>query len=425
MSFLDFLTDGKPIPVATGVTSMTESTALPDWYTAAAQQTLANQAALMAQPYTTFQGPRVAGFTPAQQQAFQQTASASQLAQPGLSRASGALGSVAASSAGAKAASGYLGQAAGLSGLAAAQPAFGQAQQYVGQATQGGGLEAAQPYLTGASQTSVANIADYMNPYTQQVVDRIGEVGLRTLQERLIPGISDQMTAAGQFGGTRQAELMGRALRDTMGEISAQQAAALASGYGQAATLSSGDLTRQAQLASTAGQLGTAGQEAMLQAAQQMGTLGQYAGQLTGQEQQNLANIGSTAGTLAQGDAGNRIRAAQAQADVAAQQQASALQGAGALANVGAQQQALGQKSLDTAYQDFLRQQGYPQEQVNAMLGTLQGVAGAVPKAEIQEGVSPVSTPQQYTPSAIGQAATTATSVAALASALKDLGIKF
>lgn len=46
---------------------------------------------------------------------------------------------------------------------------------------------------------------------------------------------------------------------------------------------------------------------------------------------------------------------------------------AAALLGIGGQQQNQGQASLDLAYQDFLREKGYPMEMVNFMTSTLQG----------------------------------------------------
>jgi hypothetical protein len=101
------------------------------------------------------------------------------------------------------------------------------------------------------------------------------------------------------------------------------------------------------------------------------------------------------------------------------------LTGAGALQGVGAQQQALGQRNLDTAYSDFLKQQGYPQEQITGMMGALSGVAGAVPKATLESSFAPynpnVATPAKTT--GLQDAATAAGSTVAIFDALKKMGI--
>ena len=397
-------------------------------------------------------------------------------------------------------AQGLLGQAAGMSGAGAATPNLQQGASLYGQSTQNLGMQSAQPFLNAAGGSSVGNINTYMNPYQEQVVNRIGQLGQRALRENILPEISDRFIGSGGFGGSRQAEAVGRAIRDTTEGISAQQSAALQAGYGEAAKLSQADLARQAQLASTAGQLGTAQQGALQSAGagvanigQTRGTLttqqqqalaslgattgqlygqdinarqaaaagltnvGQTAGQLTGDQQRNLtalgsaqgnlygqdmqekqaaaaglanlgtstgqlygqdisargtagaglsnigqtygqltsdqqrilSGLGSTAGQLYGSDTTQQSDAARQMAALGLQQQQMGLTGAGALQGIGAQQQALGQKSLDTAYADFLRQQGYPQEQITGMVGALSGVANAVPKATLEEGYAP------------------------------------
>lgn len=256
-------------PVEAVPTSSTQQTILPDWYTNYAMDILANQQAVSSNPYATYQGPRVAEFSGLQQQAFDQVPQAAQ---------------------------------------------------------------AYQPYLQNASRSAADVTQQYMNPYTEQVVNRIGQMGARTLNEQLIPAIQDRMTAAGQFGGTRQAELMGRAIRDTMEGISAQQTGALQQGYSQAQTAAQQDLARQSALASQAQQLG--------------------------------------------------------------------LTGVGALQQAGGMQQQQTQQNLDTAYQDFLRQQAYPQQQIQNMVATLGGVKPAVPQAATMEGTQ---VPGAFSPSLLSQ----------------------
>jgi hypothetical protein len=326
MALTDFLNNGA-LPTGSTFKSLTSETVLPDWYTNYAMQLLSNQQALGAQPMPTYQGPRVAEFSPTTQQGF-----------------------------------GMTGQAA-----TAYQPALNAATQ----ATQGainapGGLNVAQPYLGAAGQSSVANINQYMNPYNDAVVNRIGELGQRNLTENLLPAVEGRYIQAGQLGygdrngmgGTPSGMLTdtARALRDTNADVLAAQSAALQSGYTQAAGLAGTDLTRQANLASTAGTLG--GQD--------------LTRQLSGAGQ--LGELGTAAQTLG-------------------------LTGAGALQQVGATQQGQAQKNLDVAYGDFLRQQGYPQEQINAMLQTFGGVAAGVPKASREEGIVPLGYQPELKPS--------------------------
>jgi hypothetical protein len=317
MALSDFLTNGKP-PKDSTFTSTTSTTVLPDWYTNYAMQVLANQQAASTQPYTAYQGPRIADFTQQQQQGFGMTGEAATAYQPGLN------------------------QAVQTTTAAGAAP---------------GGLATAQPYLQQAGQTGVANIGEYMNPYTDQVVNRIGELGARNLSENLLPQVEGRYIASGQLGfGGREGGMgtpsgmmtdTARALRDTQEATLAQQAQALQQGYGQALGASQTDLARQAGLAGTAGGLAT-------------------------------------------GDISQQLQVGQQQAGLGALSQQLGLTGASAVTNVGAQQQALNQQNLDLGYQDFLRQQGYDQQQIDAMAGTLGAVQGAIPQSTTQEGLVPL-----------------------------------
>ena len=402
MGFLDFLTEGKPVEAVP--VSSTQQTILPDWYTNYAMDILANQQAVAARPFQEYVDasgkaiPRVADFAPDQQAGFQATREGAFTFRPELGQASSVTqGTLGRSSLGA--AQPYFGQAAGMSGLTAATPGLQQGAGYVAGSTDALGLQMAQPYLGAAGQSAAQTVGQYMNPYTEQVVNRIGQLGTRTLQEQVLPGIEGEMIRAGQFGGTRQAELTGRAIRDAIEGISAQQSAALQQGYGQAQQAAQTDLARQAQLASTAGGLGGAQQQALLGAGSRMADIGQTYGALTQAQQQMLTDIGKSSGALYGQDTSNQLAAAQQMAGIAQQRQQQELAGAGALQQIGSQQQALAQKNLDIAREDFLARQAYPQEQIKAMTGALQGVQPAVPQAATKVGTE---VPGAFQPSLLG-----------------------
>ena len=402
MGFLDFLTEGKPVEAVP--VSSTQQTILPDWYTNYAMDILANQKAVAARPFQEYVDtsgkaiPRVADFAPDQQAGFQAAREGAFTFRPELGQASSVTqGTLGRSSLGA--AQPYFGQAAGMSGITAATPGLQQGAGYISGSTNALGLQMAQPYLGAAGQSAAQTVGQYMNPYTEQVVNRIGQLGTRTLQEQVLPGIEGEMIRAGQFGGTRQAELTGRAIRDAMEGISAQQSAALQQGYGQAQQTAQTDLARQAQLASTAGGLGGAQQQALLGAGSQMADIGQTYGALTQAQQQMLTDIGKSSGALYGQDTSNQLQAAQQMAQIAQQRQQQELAGAGALQQVGSQQQALAQKNLDISREDFLARQAYPQEQIKAMTGALQGVQPAVPQAATKVGTE---VPGAFQPSLLG-----------------------
>lgn len=339
-----FLSEGAQIPEGSALRATQSETVLPQWYTDFAQQLMANQQAVMQRPYETAPMPRVAGFSGMQEQAF--------------GAAQGAAGSF--------------------------QPALTQATQATQNLMGQTGVATAQPYAQQAAQQAT-NVSNYMNPYQEAVVNRIGQLAQRNLSENILPQIEGRYIQAGQLGfgardgsGTPSGMMtdVARAARDTQEAALAQQSAALQAGYTQAQTAAQRDLARQAQLAGVMGGLGGQDVSRGLAGAQQLAGLG-------------------------------------------AQQQALGLQGAGALSQFGAQQQALEQQNLNVAYQDFLRQQGYPQEQINAALGTFQGVAQGIPTGEQTVGVEPVGAQGEYSPGTAASIGGALTGAAAIISALQ------
>lgn len=154
-------------------TDTTKTTSMPAWALPYAQDTLAKQSALSARPYEAYEAPRIAGFTPMQQQAQQQAA--------GMET------------------NGATGAGIGLAGMAGL-----------------GGLN---------NQTFGSAQADqYMSPYIQNVVD----IGKREAQRQSgIQGAQQQAQAAqaGAFGGSRDAIMRAereRNLGTQMGDIQAQ-----------------------------------------------------------------------------------------------------------------------------------------------------------------------------------------------------------
>ncbi len=330
MPVSDFLTTTSgtmQVPMGSAVTDMTNQTVLPSWYTNAAMQTLANQQAVSSTPYAAYQGPRLAGFTGAQQQGFGMTQDAASAFQPGLA----------------------------------------QAQQTTNSAMQQpGGLAAAMPWLQQAGQSGAGGIPTYMNPYTEQVVDRIAQLGQRNLSENIMPAIESKFIQAGQLGlgGQRGANAApsgmmtdtARAVRDVSNDILGQQSAALQGGWNTAAGLSQADLGRQ-------------------------------------------LNVGQTVGSLAGQQIGQQLAGGAQQATLAGLAQQYGLTGAQAMGGIGQQQQQLNQQNLDIAYGDFLRQQGWDQQQIDAMMNTMKGMSSMVPTATRQSGISPSGAPNTYAPS--------------------------
>ena len=409
MGVLDFLFEGSaPTP---GSRSTSSQIQLPEWYTQYTTDMLGKAQAAANLPYAQYTGPRIAGFTPTEQTGFEATKSAATAYQPFLQKAGSALGqdggmsglgaagadfATAAGMRGAAAAQPLFTQAAGMSGVSAAQPFFTQGIQPIQRAGEASALTAAQPYMSAAARTFPQAAQEYMNPYVKNVVDEISKQGVRQLQEKYLPAVGQEFISAGQFGvgpgSTRMGEFGARALRDVQEAVLAEQAKALQAGYGQAADIYGRDVARLADLAGTAGQLSTADYNRLLQSGQSIADIGAKVGQLTGDDAARLAEIGRATGTLTAQDAANLARIGESKGQLA-QQDAAALRdlasrysmlgetsqtlgltGAQAITGVGAKERAMQQANLDLAYQDFLKQEQYPKEQIQFLSNILKGI---------------------------------------------------
>lgn len=466
MAFGDFLFGGNPPPSTT--TYGTSTTSIPQWYLDYQQGILAAGNAIASQeyqPYVDANGnaiQRIAGLTEDQQAAAQGIRDNYGAYQGILGQAASNLGSV-DPNAGLNAGSTNLNAAAGIdatglsqgyfgsalnqgatttnainrltdasynpAGVAASNGAFnaatninsGQtAQPYLNEANSISATQAISPFVNQASQGAYSQIGNYLNPYQDAVVNRIGDLAARQLNEKLMPAINDQFIRSGQFGSARQQESTGRALRDVQESALAQQAQLMNQGYQQSMQAAQADLARQAQLGQLTGQmalgeqqnLGQLGQIAgsldqqRMQALGQIGqaqgqisnqqmanqlqgltstgqlsnqmmsTLGQIgssAGQIANQQMGNLANIGQVQGNLANTGTANMINANQQLANVANLSQTMGLRDAAALQAVGQEQQALDQANLDLAYQTFQDQVNYPGMQLNWLSNLTRG----------------------------------------------------
>jgi hypothetical protein len=456
-------------------------------------------------PYQAYGLPTVADLSPLQQQAATQIQGMQGQWQPALTAAAQGTQALASAPGGSAAAQPYQQQAAGMSALGAASPyltaglansgaqaaqpyanqqsgllgalnynapaqaltpyvdqslassGLSQANPYLQQGVATSGMQAATPYLQQAGQSGASGIQSYMNPYTSQVTDQIAKLGARNLSENLLPAVSDSFVRAGQFGGSRMGEFGSRAVRDTQDSILNQQSQALQAGYGQAVNASQADLSRQAGLANTAGQLGSAQQQALLSAGQTAGqlgtaqqnailqggqamssaqqqalqqalsgagqygnmastmggltqqqqqamlTAGQTAGNLTAGQQQLLSGLGSQAGSLTQADIARQQSGLAQLATMAGQGQQLGIADAAALQSAGATQQAQNQAQLTAAQQQFQNEQLYPKQQLDWLNTQVRGMAPIVPTTTTNSGSTTGAT---YSASPLSQLAT-------------------
>lgn len=419
---------------ATSYTTSTSET--PKWMQDAIYNQIQWATNAAQRPYEAYTGQRVAGLSPLQQQAYQQTQANQGAWAPQLAEAAQGTMDLTGQASGTQAAQPYYAQqGAALGGINYNQPgqtldpyvrqalstnALNVASPYIKKGLDASGVAAAQPYMQQAGQSSVSDIGSYMNPYTQQVTDQIAKLGARNLTENLLPGVSDAFIRAGGFGGSRMGEFGARALRDTQESVLGQQAQALQQGYGQALGASEADKARQAQLAGQAGNLTQAQQQAYMQAAQQVGGLTQAQQQallsggqaLSGAQQQAIQNrlsgasqlggMASGAGALASSDAARQQSALAQLAQMAQQGQAMHGIDTAALEAAGSGLQTQQQKLLDAQYQQWAQQQQYPQQQLDWLSTQVRGMAPITPTSQTQASTSVGGS---YSPSPLSQMA--------------------
>lgn len=213
MSFLSSLTTGSP-----ATTSSNQSTTTPAWYQDTMRGITAQGINAASRPFAQYQGPRVAGWSPMQLGALDQ-----------IQQSQGAWNAPVV--AGINALSNLPGQVAPT--LQAAGQAAGSAASAIGPA-----------------RNWTNEYQQYMSPYTSAVVDEIGRLGTRNLTENLLPAVNNSFIGAGGFGSTRNAEILGRTMRDANADILGQQAGALERGYGTSANIFNADANRSLQTGS-------------------------------------------------------------------------------------------------------------------------------------------------------------------------------
>lgn len=209
------------------------STALPSWYTDYTQQILNTAAQYAAQPYSTYQGPRIAGQDALTNQAYSQASGLANTAKAGTTTAGNLV-----------------------------NQGVGQVQASVAPGT--GGLAAAQPYLNSAATPTYDTVQNYMNPYNKNVTDAIANAGNTQFQNYTLPALQSSIIGAGNITGssTQGGNLISNALQQSNQNITNAQSAALQQGYAGSQQAAQAGATTQANLGATAGQLGTQQQTA-------------------------------------------------------------------------------------------------------------------------------------------------------------------
>lgn len=180
------------------------------------------------------------------------------------------------------------------------------------------------------SMLSPDMVQAYMSPYVQNVMDVNKAEAMRDYQKTL-PQLNAQAVKAGAFGGSRQAIENAEATRNLQTKLGQIQAQGLQSAF---------DAAQKAQLGSAAA----------------YGTLG---------------DVLTRSGTAQQAADIDRLKTMGAYGDL---------------------ERAYQQQQIDARYQDFLKQVGYPQEQLGNMADILRGV----PIAKLGETTTTTTPPPSF-----------------------------
>ena len=364
-------------PGAAIETTSASASDLPAWYqdyTANIGKQAANVADQnMAQPLPT---RGVAGFTGAQEQAFANTQNNQGLWQPGMASATATNSQIAP-------------RVGGM--VDSAQGAVaGPAQTTAGQV--GGYASGAVGAAAGPAQNWQDNASKYMSPYTSSVVDNIARLGQRNWNDTIMPGVNVSMLGSGQFGSTRNADILSRAGVQAANDITGQQANALEAGYSTSANIYAGDQNRDLQNKQT-------------QANTQLGAGSMLGGALSGDANRNQQQQFTQASTALQG-AGALTSAygtaANNSARFAGDTQTMANTDTQSLLSAGGLQQGLDQRVLDTNYGNGMAARQEPWTQLNNMAGAVRGINLPTSQTTVNSGPANV-----YAPSPVSGALST------------------
>lgn len=168
-------------------------------------------------------------------------------------------------------------QYAGATGLQ--NQAFNQVGQNIGNY---------QPNLTSATNLANTagntNIADsvnqFMNPYTQNVVNSIGNLGQANIAQNLAPQATAGIVGTGQFGSQRGAGALGSVLANAALGVTNQQGQALQTGYTQALQAAQNQVSNQLGASQELGNLASKKQSLGLGDINAMATLGEQQRQI-------------------------------------------------------------------------------------------------------------------------------------------------
>jgi hypothetical protein len=135
-------------------------------------------------------------------------------------------------------------------------------------------LQQAQNLAAGVGQGYADRINAYMAPYTQDVVNAIGTLGQRQIEQYLAPTATAAAVGSGQFGSARGAGALGQAINQGLQNTQAAQAQALQTGYGQALQAAQNEAAQRLAASGQLGNLATSTQALGLGDVNALATLG-------------------------------------------------------------------------------------------------------------------------------------------------------
>jgi hypothetical protein len=240
MGVLDFLFEGSPPPSTTTYGSTTEN--MPQWLSDYTQALIARANMVAAEPYQAYSGPRVAGFTDDQTNAFDVIRN-------------------------------NIGD--------------WNDEYDASKASTSGALSQAMPYFSSAGRSTPEAVQSYMDPYVGNVIDRAKLEANRNWEENIMPSISGRFVRGGQQGSGAHQKLLQQAGRDVTEGLNSQSLAALSDAYKTAGSQFGADASRQAGIGANIAGLG-------LQTGQQMSGLAALQQQLAGRDAAALQSVGDT-----------------------------------------------------------------------------------------------------------------------------------
>ncbi len=252
MGVLDFLFEGSPPPSTTTYGSTVEN--MPQWLSDYTQALIARANMVAGEGYQAYQGPRVAGFTDDQTNAFD-------VIRNNIGNWNDEFDASKTATGGA---------------LTQAMPYFNQANQYFSQ----------------ASEMTPDKINQYMDPYVQNVIDRSKLEANRNWSENIMPGIEGRFITSGQSGSSGHQDLLQKAGRDVTAGLNSQAMAAPSDAYKTAGSQYQADASRLAGLGASTGQLGSSVGSLGLQTGSQLSGLAQLQQQMAGRDASSLSMVG-------------------------------------------------------------------------------------------------------------------------------------